>query len=96
MQDDLVLALGIDFDVTDTFSITFLDGAISAVETSSNDPQRYHDASAWVWEHRSDSVDVACNGNEDIAPDPDQCVKNMLKGYEEYARRQGLTPRAPS
>ena len=36
-----MLALGIDFDVTDTFEITFTDTAITAVETSSDDIQLY-------------------------------------------------------
>ena len=95
VQDDLVLALGIDFDVTDTFALTFADGAISAVETSSNDPQLYHDARGWVWENRRDWVEQPCNGSSDTASNPRQCVSNMLKGYREYARMNALEPRTP-
>lgn len=95
VQDDLVLALGIDFDVTDTFTLTFADGAISAVETSSNDPQLYHDARDWVWENRREWVEQPCNGSRDSTPDPGQCVTNMLKGYREYARLNALKPRPP-
>ena len=95
VQDDLVLALGIDFDVTDTFTLTFADdGAIGAVETSSNDPQLYHDARDWVWENRPERVEQPCNGNSDTARDPGQCVSNMLAGYREYARVNALKPRA--
>lgn len=94
VQDDLVLALGIDFDVTDTFDISFSDGAISAVETSSNDPELYHDARDWVWEHHPERVREACDGSPEASPDPERCVSNMLKGYREYAQANGLTPRA--
>jgi hypothetical protein len=94
VQDDLVLALGIDFDVTDTFTLTFADGAISSVETSSNDPQLYHDARDWVWEHRRDRVEEPCKGSAAAGPDPAQCVSSMLEGYREYARLNALTPRA--
>ena len=93
VQDDLVMALGIDFDVTDTFTLSFANGAISAVETSSNDPQLYHDARGWVWENRGETVATACKGSAGTAPDPDRCVKNMLKGYREYARLNDLEPR---
>ena len=93
VQDDLVLALGIDFDVTDTFTLSFANGAISAVETSSNDPQLYHDARGWVWENRGETVETACKGSASTAPDPDRCVKNMLKGYREYASLNDLEPR---
>lgn len=93
VQDDLVLALGIDFDVTDTFLLTFTDGAISAVETSSNDPQRYHDARDWVWANRGELVTQPCKGGPGMAPDPVKCVGNILEGYREYARVNALTPR---
>lgn len=93
VQDDLVLSLGIDFDVTDTFTLTFDGDEIRAVETSSNDPQLYHDARDWVWAHRRDWVERPCRGGGDTAPDPVQCVHNMLKGYRDYARLEGLTPR---
>ena len=95
VQDDLVLALGIDFDVTDTFTLTFTDGAIANVETSSNDPKLYHDARDWVWQNRRDRVDEPCNGGPDMAADPQRCVENMLESYREYARLNALTPRAP-
>ena len=94
VQDDLVLALGVDFDVTDTFDITFEDGAISAVETSSNDPDLYHDARDWVWENRREWVEQPCDGSDDTPSDPEQCVTNMLKGYREYASLNALKPRA--
>ena len=96
VQDDLVLALGIDFDVTDTFTLSFEDGEIAAVETSSNDPERYHDARDWTWTNREDLVQAPCKGTPELEPDPHQCVRAMLQGYVEYANEQAFPPREPS
>ena len=95
VQDDLVLALGIDFDVTDTFTLGIRGTSIQSVETSSNDPRLYHDARDWVWEKRKDLVQESCRGTEDVKPDPMLCVRGMLRGYREYARLNGLEPRQP-
>lgn len=96
VQDDLVLALGIDFDVTDTFVLGLQGPNIVSVETSSNDPQLYLDARKWVWENRKDLVQASCEGADDVKPNPAQCVRDMLQGYEEYARNNGLEPRQPN
>ncbi len=95
VQDDLVLALGIDFNVTDTFIISFEGASMEGVETSSNDPQLYHDARDWVWGNRADLVQLPCRGAENVEPDPGQCVRAMLAGYREYARLKGLEARQP-
>ncbi len=89
VQDDLVLALGIAFDVTDTFTITFEGASIVSVETSSNDPQLYHDARKWVREQRKELVEESC----ELEPNPDRCVRGMLTGYREYAKLKGLEAR---
>jgi len=96
VQDDLVLALGIDFDVTDTFHIYFTKNAISQIKTSTDDPKLYHDAYNWVMENRGEQVKPACKGSMDVKPSPSKCVKLMLLGYQEYARVKGLKPRQPS
>ena len=95
VQDDLVLALGIDFDVTDTFTLTIEDGAITTIDLSTDDPKLYHDARHWVWSNRRDLVGEACDGDSGATPDPKLCVRNALEGYRAYAQLNGLTPRAP-
>ena len=95
VQDDLVLALGIDFDVTDTFHIYFTNNYISQIKTSTDDPELYHDAYKWVIENRGEQVNPVCKGSKDVKPSPSRCVKLMLLGYQEYARVQGLKPRQP-
>ena len=95
VQDDLVLALGIEFDVTDTFILTIFEGVITNIETSTNDPQVYHEARDWVWENQHDLVGEVCDGDSGATPDPAQCVTNVLERYREYAQIEGLTPRAP-
>jgi hypothetical protein len=96
VQDDLVLALGIDFDVTDTFELGLQGANIVSVETSSNDPQLYLDVREWVWENHKDLVQTSCEGAEAVKPNPVQCVRDMLQGYKEYARNNGLEPRQPN
>lgn len=93
VEDDLVLALGIDFDVTDTFTISFENGEIKAVATSSNDPEIYHNARDWTLENRSELVKPYCSGTEQGEANPHKCVRGMLQGYSEYARLNKLTPR---
>lgn len=85
VQDDPMLALGIDFKVTDTFEITFTDGQIIAVATSSNDLQIYYDAENWVRKELPELVDEACEGYFDGGPTPGDCVRAMTEGYGLFA-----------
>ena len=85
VKDDLIGALGIDFNVTDTFSLTFSDGEIVSVTTSSNDPQEYYDAHAWVEQNRPELIDEPCRGFFDGGPTPGNCARAMVEGYSEYA-----------
>jgi hypothetical protein len=84
VKDDLVVALKTGFYVTDTFSISFADEKIVAVETSSNDSQEYYDARDWVRANRPELIEEPCLGYFDGGPTPGKCVQAMLKGYEEF------------
>ena len=73
VKDDLIGALGIDYNVTDTFELSFSDGKIISVETSSDDPQLFWDAQEWVKRNRPAFIDEHCRGFFDrILPVPGQ------------------------
>lgn len=85
VKDDLIGALGIDFNVTDKFHITVVDGEIVSVTNSSNDPQAYWDAEEWVRANRMDLIERPCQGFFNGGPTPGDCVRAMVRGYAEYA-----------
>lgn len=89
VKDDLMGALQIDFNVTDTFHITLRDGKIEAVQTSSNDPAEYYEAKAWVKEHRPDLIEKACEGIWEGGPTPCECVQGMVKGFYAFKEQEG-------
>lgn len=84
VKDDLVVALETGFYVTDTFSISFADGKIVSVETSSNDSQEYYAARDWVRAYRPELIELPCVGYFDGGPTPGECAQAMLRGYEEF------------
>ena len=85
VQDDPMLALGIDFNVTDTFHITVVNNKITAVHTTSNDLQVYHDAGAWVMKEFPELIEEPCRGFFDGGPTPADCARAMTKGYASFA-----------
>jgi hypothetical protein len=85
VEDDPILALGIDFKVTDTFHISFSNGEISAVKASSDDPQIYYDAESWVRANLSNLIEVPCRGFFDGGPTPGDCARAMAEGYAQFA-----------
>lgn len=72
-------ALQINFNVTDTFHILIHDGQICSVETSSNDPDTYYEAKAWVKKNRPEFVEKACEGIWVGGPTPCECIQGMVK-----------------
>ena len=87
VKDDLVIALGIPFDVTDTFHISLRKGKIRTVTNSSNDPKIYHDAQKWVKRERPELIRVPCEGFFNGGPTPGKCAQAMARGYAEFAAR---------
>ena len=85
VKDDLIEALGISFNVTDTFHLTFSKNQIMSVNTMSDDPQAYHDAKGWVKKNRSELIEQPCRGFFDGGPTPGDCVRAMVHGYREFA-----------
>lgn len=85
VKDDHMAALGIPFDVTDTFHLSFKEGKISSVETTSNDLDVYTAAREWVNRMRPDLVSVPCKDFFAGGPTPQQCAQAMAQGYAEFA-----------
>lgn len=85
VQDDPVVALGTGFNVTDTFHLTFEDGVIVKVETSSNDQPIYYQARQWVEANMPEVIEGPCaNGGTD-AGTPGDCARAMTAGYAAFA-----------
>lgn len=85
VEDDPVLALGIDFKVTDTFTFSFEGARIVAVETNSNDQQIYYDAFAWVTSEMPEVMTGPCQGFFADGPTPQACARAMTEGYRRFA-----------
>ena len=85
VRDDLVPALGIDFDVTDIFHIGFREGRIVAVRNSSNDPPEFEQALKWVGKQRPALFDEQCRGFFKDGPTPQACIREVVKGFREFA-----------
>lgn len=85
VEDDPVLALRTNFNVTDTFAITFQDSRIAAVDTSSNDQPVYYQARKWVEENLPDLIEVPCQDAYNGGPTPGDCARAMTEGYRRFA-----------
>lgn len=85
VKDDPMLALAVDFFVTDTFEIVFEDGRVSSVETSSNDLPIYYEARDWVLSNMPELVAQPCEGFFAGGPTPGDCAQAMAEGYRRFA-----------
>ena len=89
VKDDLMTALAIDFNVTDTFHILLRNRKIVSVTTSSNDVAEYYKAKEWVNKNRPDLVAGCGLGVGDSKAC--ECVLGMIKGFTEYTENKKLT-----
>jgi hypothetical protein len=87
VKDDLIGALGIDFNVTDTFEFTLRNGKIAYVKTRTNDPKLYRDANRWVKRERPELIREPCRGYFAGGPTPGKCAQAMVKGFAEFAAK---------
>lgn len=90
VKDDLMSALGIEFNVTDTFKISVRDGSIVSVKTSSNDPDEYYQAKEWVMKNKPELVEKACEGIWNGGPTPCDCVLGMIQGFAAYVENKKI------
>jgi hypothetical protein len=84
VKDDLMEALEIDFHVTDTFHIIVRNGKIHSVETSSNDPETYHEAKEWVKQNRTELIDKECDGIWNEGLTPCECIYGFIRGFSDF------------
>ncbi len=84
VRDDLIQALQLDMHVTDTFHLGIIDGHIKSVETSSNDPELFHEARKWVRENLAELVEEPCKRDKENGPTPCECVKATVQGFKEF------------
>jgi hypothetical protein len=99
VKDDLMAALNINFNVTDTFRIVIQQGKIRSVTTSSNDPTTYWEAKSWVKSNHPELVEKACAGAWAGGHTPCDCVLGMIQGFREFVNHKGFkaisTPLVP-
>ncbi len=88
VKDDLMAALQINFNVTDTFHISIQNGKIRSVQTSSNDPDAYYEAKEWVKQNRPGLIEKACEGIWEGGPTPCECIQGMIKGFTEFIAKK--------
>lgn len=88
VKDDLIAALGTGYDVTDTFHLTFEDGRIVGVRTTSNDPPEFEEALKWLGKERPEILDGPCRGFFDGGPTPQECVRTVGSGFADFAARR--------
>lgn len=84
VKDDLIGALALDFNVTDTFHLKIINGNIRSVNTSSNDPDLYYQAKEWVKINRPELISTPCEGILEDGPTPCECVRAMIQGFKEF------------
>jgi hypothetical protein len=85
VKDDLIGALKINFNVTDTFRISFAGKSVAGVRNSSNDPPEFDQALDWVRRERPELIRKPCEGFFKGGPTPGDCVRAMVRGFAEFA-----------
>ncbi|MFT7473009.1 MAG: hypothetical protein ACI8XU_002913 [Kiritimatiellia bacterium] len=84
VKDDPMLALDVDFFVTDTFEIAFDEGRVISVETSSNDLPIYYQARDWVRANMPELIAQPCEGFFAGGATPSDCAQAMAEGYRHF------------
>lgn len=89
VSDDLIPALGLSFNVTDTFHLTFAGENLVGVRTTSNDPPVFEEALQWIGRERPSVLEGPCQGFFAGGPTPGDCVRAVVQGFRDFtaARR---------
>ena len=84
VKDDLMSALQLDLNVTDTFHIVIKERKIQSVQTSSNDPDVYYKAKDWIRQNRPELIEKPCENAWEGGPTPCECIKATIQGLAEF------------
>jgi len=84
VKDDLMPALQLDVNVTDTFHITIKNRQIRSVNTTSNDPDLYYEAKDWTKQHRPELIEIPCKDAWNGGPTPCECILATIEGLKEF------------
>lgn len=86
VEDDLLLALGSDFKVTDVFTISFDGTDIIAVQTGSNDPEIVRQGFNWVFANDPELLGGTCEGfGAGVPVNGGDCARAVVAGLREFA-----------
>ena len=88
VRDDLIVALGTGYWVTDTFHLTIADGRIVNVRTSSDDPPDFETALSWLQRENPAVMAGPCQGFFASGPTPQDCVRAVVAGFRAYRARK--------
>jgi len=91
VRDDLIQALKLNLHVTDTFHLGIVEGHIKSVQTSSNDPELFHEARKWVRENLAELVDEPCKRDKEGGATPCECVKATVQGFGKFIATKNQT-----
>ncbi len=84
VKDDLIQALELNLNVTDTFHIVIKNEKITSITTSSNDPPIFYEAEEWIRKNHPELINEPCKGIWKEGTTPNECVRSMVKGYSKY------------
>ncbi len=90
VKDDLIKALELNLNVTDTFHIVIKKEKITSITTSSNDPPIFYKAEEWIRKNHPELINEPCKGIWEEGTTPNECVRAMVKGYSEYIAKKRM------
>ncbi len=88
VKDDLMQALELALNVTDTFHLIVEERKILSVETSSNDPDIYYEGKEWIRQNRPELIAKPCEGAWEGGPTPCECIKGTVQGLAAFKADQ--------
>lgn len=85
VENDLLKALDLDFNPTDTFTLQVVDGEIVGGNFGGDDPELAGLAFEWVDTNRPELQDGVCADLFDGGPTPGECSQAFVQGFKDFA-----------